>query len=72
MQELIKIQTSQGGKQVVSARELYQFLGYESNQFSRWSKSKIVSNKFAIEFEDWTGFDTVVEGNVLNHQILKD
>ena len=65
MQEIIKIQKSAGGKDIVSARELYQFLGYEHGQFSRWAKSKIVNNKFGIKNEDWIGFDMVVEGNAV-------
>lgn len=63
MQELIKVTTNANGSQVVSARELYEFLGYEKGQFSRWAKSKIQKNEFAIEKEDWIGFDIVVEGN---------
>lgn len=33
MQELIKVATNAEGNQVVSARNLYEGLGYESNQF---------------------------------------
>lgn len=40
MQELIKIQTSQGGKQVVSARDLHEFLKAGSNP-STWFKNQI-------------------------------
>jgi phage anti-repressor protein len=63
MQELIKVTTNTQGNRVVSARELYAYLGYENSQFSRWAKSKIVENGFSIENEDWVGFDIVVEGN---------
>jgi anti-repressor protein len=61
--ELIKITTQQDGNQVVSARELYETLGYDGSQFSRWAKKNIIENKFATESEDYIGFDINVEGN---------
>lgn len=64
MNELIKI-TEKDGKQLVSARELYKTLGYADGQFSRWGKANISENPFAIEGEDYTGFDTAVEGNLV-------
>lgn len=64
MNNLIKI-TEKNGRQLVSARELYEFLGFDKSQFARWSKKNIVNNQFAIENEDWTGFDINVEGNTL-------
>lgn len=60
--ELIKVEEREG-RQIVSARELYKSLGYSDGQFSRWSKSNITENPFAVENEDWVGFDTNVEGN---------
>ena len=48
---------------MTTARSLYAFLELASGQFSRWSKSNILDNQFAIEFEDYWGFDIVVEGN---------
>ena len=63
MQELIKVSQNEKGQQVVSARELYIYLGYESNKFARWAKSKITENDFAIEFQDWAGLDINVQGN---------
>lgn len=62
MNELIKV-TEKDGKQIVSARELYKVLELADGQFSRWSKSNIVENPYAIENEDWVGFDIDVEGN---------
>lgn len=59
---MIKI-TESNGKQAVSARELYKILGYNDSQFSRWSKKNILENPYAIENEDYAGFDTNVEGN---------
>lgn len=52
MNELIKV-TKKDGKQVVSARDLYLLLGYDPSNYSRWSKSNIVENPYAIENEDW-------------------
>lgn len=60
--ELIKVEEREG-RQVVSARELYKSLGYSDGQFSRWSKSNITENPFAVENEDWVGFVTMTNGN---------
>jgi phage anti-repressor protein/phage antirepressor YoqD-like protein len=70
MQELIQITTNNQGLKVVSARELYAFLGYESNKFARWAKSKILENDFAIENEDWQGLDINVQGNITKDYAL--
>jgi phage anti-repressor protein len=63
MQELVKVETNSEGKQVVSARELYHYLGYDKSQWARWYKKNIEENAFAIEKEDWEGFDTVSSSN---------
>lgn len=60
MSDLIKIVENNGNK-AVSARELYEFLGYDSTQFSRFAKSKIVSNEFALEGIDYQQFDNIVD-----------
>lgn len=62
MQELIKI-TVHNGRNAVSARELYIFLGFNSSQWARWYKQNIENNQFAIEGTDWEGFDTMSSGN---------
>lgn len=62
MNELISIRENKG-KQVVSARELYNKLGLSNGQFSRWAKSNILDNLFSVENEDWVGFDVNVEGS---------
>lgn len=64
MNEIVKIR-EENGKQAVSARELYQALGYDNTQFSRWAKKQIVANPYAVENEDWVGFDINVEGNIV-------
>lgn len=61
--ELIKI-TERNGNKVVSAKELYDFLGLNRAVWSRWSKTNITDNHFAIENEDWVGVQHNVEGNI--------
>lgn len=61
MSELIPISTDGQGSQVVSARELYRFLGLAEGQFTRWCKSNIEENPFAEEGADYQRFDIHVE-----------
>jgi anti-repressor protein len=61
--ELIKI-TEQNGQRVVSARELYEALGLDLKNWSRWAKKNITENQFAIQNEDWIGgFFIMKNGN---------
>ena len=62
MDELIKI-TQKDGEQAVSARELYDFIGYDKSQWSRWYQTNIINNKFAVENIDYQTLDTVSNGN---------
>lgn len=62
MNELIKI-VENHGKKAVSARELYEKLGYNMTAWSRWYKKNITGNQFAIEGQDYIGFDTMSSGN---------
>ena len=55
--ELIKIK-EKNGKQLVSARDLYVFLGFDTSQWSRWHTKNLIENDFAIENEDYTLLDT--------------
>lgn len=48
---------------MTTARKLYSFLGLAQGQFSRWAKTNIIDNSFAVENEDYWGFDIYVEGN---------
>lgn len=57
MNELIRI-TENNGKQAVSARELYEKLGFDLSQWSRWYKKNITENKFAIKNQDYAELDT--------------
>ncbi len=47
-----------------TARKLYEFLELAKSQFSRWAKTNILENVFAIENEDYKRFDINVEGNI--------
>lgn len=60
MSDLIKIVENNGAK-AVSARELYEFLGYDLSQFSRFAKAKILTNEFALQGVDYQQIDSVVE-----------
>lgn len=62
MNELIKI-VENNGKKAVSARELYERLGYNLAVWSRWYKKNITGNQFAIEEQDYVGFNTMLNGN---------
>jgi anti-repressor protein len=62
MNEIIKIE-EKDGKQVVSARELYERLELHKAVFSRWAVKNIVGNDYAIEGEDWMGFNIMLNGN---------
>ena len=62
MVELIKI-TERNGKSVVSAKELYDFLGYDKSQWSRQYQSNIINNQFAIEGVDYQPIEIMSNGN---------
>ena len=63
MEEIIKI-TESNGKSVVSAKELYDFLGYDKSQWSRWYQTNINKNEFAVENEDYQTLDIMSNGNI--------
>ena len=63
MKEIIKI-TEKNGIQAVSARELYDFLGYDKSQWSRWYQTNINKNEFAVENEDYQTLDIMSNGNI--------
>ncbi|CAA7196721.1 hypothetical protein CHRY9293_02796 [Chryseobacterium potabilaquae] len=62
MNELIKI-TENKGKQAVSARDLYEYLGFDKSQWARWYKKNIIENEFAIENVDYHVFDIKSNSN---------
>ena len=63
MQELIKITTNDKGTKVVSAKELYEFLGFNTAHWAKWAKKNIEGNLFSFENQDWKGFALRVNGN---------
>jgi len=62
MNHLIKIE-EKGGKQVVSARDLYEFLGLNKTHWKRWYTKNIVNNGFAADGVDYEGFALMANGN---------
>lgn len=62
MNAIIKI-TEKEGIEVVSARELYEILGYDKSQWSRWYQKNIVENQFALENTDYQALDIMSNGN---------
>lgn len=64
MNQLIKITINEQGSSIVSARDLYECLGFDKSQWARWAKKNIDKNTFAVEAQDWVGFDTMSNGNV--------
>lgn len=57
MTELIKITENKSGERIVSAKELYNTLGFDISQWSRWYKKNIEENDFAIYGQDWIELD---------------
>lgn len=57
----IALQVDENG--YTTARQLYSWLELADGQFSRWAKTNILDNAFAIPNEDYIGFDINVEGN---------
>lgn len=54
--EIIKVTKDEKGKDVVSAKELYDGLGLNRSEWSRWYKRNIEENEFFKENVDWVGF----------------
>ena len=61
MNDLITIKTTENGNPAVSARELYEFLGYNPAAWSRWCNTNIIKNNFAIDGVDYTRYKTYEE-----------
>lgn len=62
MKELIKI-TEQNGTKAVSARELYEFLGFDKSNWAKWYRKNIENNEFAFENVDYQTFVLSTNGN---------
>ena len=66
MQELIplQLQTINGNAvETVSAREVYDTLGLDKSNWSRWTKKNILDSPFAVENNDYVGFVIMTNGN---------
>ena len=50
MNELIKVEINENDEQVVNAKELYDFLGFDKSQWSRWYKTNILDDELFILF----------------------
>ena len=61
--ELIKISKNDNGIKTVNARELYEFLGYDKTQWSRWSKKNIEDDSFFDNNVDYVALDIMSNGN---------
>jgi anti-repressor protein len=68
--ELITVSTNDRNEPTVSARELYKYLELADGQFSRWARANIIENIFAVNGDDWVGFDINVEGNPVSDYVL--
>ena len=68
MNELVKI-TEKNGVQLVSARELYDFLELDKSQWARWSKRNI--EELFDENQEYQRLDIVSNGNKTSDYILK-
>ena len=49
--------------ETVSAREMYDTLGLDKSNWSRWTKKNILNNPFAVENNDYVGFVIMTNGN---------
>ncbi len=63
MGEVLRI-SEKNGMTTVSAKDLYEFLGYDKSQWARWSLKNIVNEEYFIEGVDYEGFDMVSNGNI--------
>jgi len=68
LKELIKV-TEQNGEQLVSARELYEFLELDKSQWARWTKKNI--EEIFEENQEYQRLDIVSNGNNTTEYILK-
>ncbi|MFT8352170.1 ORF6C domain-containing protein [Clostridium saccharoperbutylacetonicum] len=71
MKELIKLNTSEGGKKTVSAKELYLGLDLNEKNWSRWYPTNITNNEFFREGYDWRRVGYILEGSLHNDENSK-
>lgn len=63
MNKLIKINTNEEGKQLVSARELYLGLGLNEAVWKRWYTTNILENDYFLKNIDWVSIQHDVENS---------
>ena len=60
----LKLQTINGNAiETVSAHEMYDTLGLDKSNWSRWTKKNILNSPFAVENNDCVGFVIMTNGN---------
>lgn len=64
------IQQSDALQQAVDAKELYQSLGLDVSNWSRWSVKNIAENPFAAQGVDFVGFVIMTSGNQTQNYML--
>ena len=68
MEQIIKITTNDKGDSLVSARELYEFLGI-SKRFSAWFETYKSEDYGFLEYEDFT---SVLSSTVVNNGAVRE
>lgn len=63
MNELIKVNYD-NDTPTVSARELYEFLGFDKSQWARWYKKNITEDTFLVSGVDYLPLDIMSNGNL--------
>lgn len=64
------IQQNTDLQQAVDAKELYQSLGLDTSNWSRWAAKNITENLFATEGVDFVGFVIMTSGNKAQNYLL--
>jgi len=67
--QIIPIQ-EKDGKQTIELRVLYNWLGLSKPHISSWIKNNIDENEFLIENQDYIGFTSSVNGNIVKDYYL--
>ena len=57
-------------QQAIDARDLYQSLGLDTSNWSRWHAKNISENPFAIDGVDYVGFVIMTNGNETQNYLL--
>ena len=70
MKDLIKITVNENHEPAVSCKELYDNLGLDKSQWSRWYKLNITENDFFTENIDYIPLDIMSNGNLTKDFII--